>query len=125
MRGLSGAAASPSREVYSLSSSVQSGTGSRAERALAVGADQVIGDRAGLAEAQVAVVDHRRLAERVDRLELGRGQPGQVVAHVELDVVAGAEFLAEPQDALRARIVEVVDGDHRRGSPLAIACARL
>ena len=35
------------------------------------------------------------------------------VALVPLDLVGNAELLEQPEDALRARVVEVVDGDHR------------
>ena len=46
------------------------------------------------------------------RLQLRRRQPGGRVALVALDLVGRAQLLQQPQDALRARIVEVVDDEH-------------
>ena len=48
--------------------------------------------------------------------ELGRREHRLRVALVALDLVLDAELLEQPEHALRARIVEVVDGEHR---PLA------
>ena len=58
-----------------------------------------------------AVGDDGRFAERMDRAKLGRR------AHVRLpliadDLVGHAEFFQEPQHALRAGIVEMMDNEH-------------
>ena len=60
----------------------------------------------------LAVGDHRRLAERMHRLQFRRREHGRGVALVALHLIGHAELLQQPQDALRARIVEMMDGDH-------------
>lgn len=46
----------------------------------------------------------------MDLFELGRGEQGVWVALVAGELVGDFEFFEQPEDALRARIVEVVDG---------------
>ena len=69
------------------------------------------------ATVDAVVGQHRRLAERMDAGELGRRQHRLGVALVFLQLVGNLELLEQPEDALRARVVEVVDGDHRGVSP--------
>ena len=75
-------------------------------------ADDVIDDGAGLMDREFAVGDHRRLAQGVNLTKGVRRQPGLSVTLIGLDPVIDAQFLQEPEDALRARVVEVVDDDH-------------
>jgi hypothetical protein len=53
-----------------------------------------------------------RLAERVDGAQFRRRQHRLRIALVFLDLVVQAQFFKQPQDALRARVVQMVDGDH-------------
>jgi hypothetical protein len=90
--------------------------GLRLQAAVAVAPDQVLDDGAGFGHDGVAVLDHRRFAERVHGAQLRRRQHRLRVALVFLDLVFQAEFLQQPQDALGAGVVQVVDDDHgRRG----------
>ena len=84
----------------------------RGEAAGAVAVGEVLDDRAGLGERLVAVAHDGRLAERMHRAQLGRREHGLLVALVGLDLVLEAELLEQPQDALRARVVQMVDDDH-------------
>src|SRR5437879_5784249 len=52
------------------------------------------------------------LAERMHLAQRRRREHGLRVALIALDVVGEAELLEQPQHALRARVVEVVDDDH-------------
>ena len=83
----------------------------RDQPAFAIGVDDVFDDRAGFRDGVAVVGDDRRFAERMDRAQLGRR------AHVGLalvadDLVGHAEFFQQPQHALRAGIVEMMDGEH-------------
>ena len=84
------------------------------EAAVAMALDEVLEDGAGFGDHQALVADDRGLAERVHGAQLGRGQHGLGVALVMLDLVGEPELLKQPQDPLRAGVVEVVDGEHRR-----------
>ena len=84
----------------------------RDETARAVALDQVLDDRARLREHEVAVLDDRRAAERMDLLELRRRKHGLRIALVAHDGVRGAELFQHPQHTLRAGVVEMVDFDH-------------
>ena len=82
--------------------------------------DQIFDDSAGFGDdarfavgSIVGVDDHRRLAERMDGAQLGRGQHRRLVPRITLDLIAKPELLEHPQDALRARVFEVMDDDHR------------
>ncbi len=85
----------------------------RAQAALAVGGKQVLDDGTRLGDCDVALADHRRLAERVHALERGRGEHRLRIARIALDPVVDFQFLEQPQDALRTGVLEVVHGDHR------------
>jgi hypothetical protein len=77
-----------------------------------MGLQQIFNDGAGFGDPRVALVQHRRLAERVDGLQGGGRQHGLRVALIPLHLIGQAHFLQQPEDPLRAGIVEVVDGDH-------------
>jgi len=55
-------------------------------------------------------VDDRRFAQRVNRPQLGRRQADRL-ARVKHDLVIDAQLLEQPKNSLRARVVQVVDGD--------------
>jgi hypothetical protein len=86
----------------------------RREPALAVALEHVLDDRAGLGHGQRAVGHDRRLAERMHLPERRRREQRGRVALVALDLVRDCELLEQPEHALRARMVQVVDGQHRR-----------
>ena len=79
---------------------------------VAVAADDIVDDGAGFADHASVVRDDRRLAERVDRFQLRRSEPGCWVPLIMPDVIRNREFLEQPKDALGAGIVEVVDDDN-------------
>src|SRR6185369_6971099 len=54
------------------------------------------------------------LPERMHGAERRRCEHGLGVARVALHLVRDAELLQEPQDALRARVLEMMDDDHVR-----------
>ena len=91
------------------------------QTSLAVALDEVLEDRAGLGERDVAVRDHRRLSERVDLPERRRREHRLRVALVVLDLVGNAELFEQPEHALRARVVQVMDGEHGRSSSLSFS----
>src|SRR5260221_11860886 len=78
----------------------------------AVGRGEILDDRARLGERESAVGDYRRLAERMHRPQLGRREHRLRIALVGLDLVLQAELFEQPEHALRARVVQVVDEDH-------------
>src|SRR5260370_38674733 len=84
----------------------------RYQPARAVALDQVLHDGARLRERGVAIGDDRRLAERVHLAQRRRREHGPRIALVALDLVLEAELLQQPQQALGARVVQVVDDDH-------------
>ncbi|MNT49263.1 hypothetical protein D3C72_1861030 [compost metagenome] len=84
----------------------------RDQAAIAVALDQVLDDGARFGDGVGAVRNHGRLAQRVDGLQRGGRQHGFRVALVALDLVVEAQFLEQPEHALRARIVQMVDDDH-------------
>ena len=84
----------------------------RLEPTRAVALEQVFDDRARLGDRDVAVGDDRRLAERM-HLEQRRWRQHRLrVALVLLDLVRDDQLLQQPEHALRAGVVEVVDDDH-------------
>ena len=86
--------------------------GQFALRALSVGVDQVFQDRARFGNRLASIRDDGRLAQRVHGLQ-GRGcEPGLGVPRVHLQFVGQAQFLKQPEDTLRTRGFEVVNGDH-------------
>jgi len=105
------------------------------EATLAVPPHQVLEDGPGLGEHEVAIGDHRGLAERVHRAKLRRREHRSCVALVALHFVLEAELLEEPEDALRAGVIEMMEDDHgglgrcrgldsRRGRTLPEGAAR-
>ena len=71
--------------------------------------------------AVVLILDHRRLAKRMDAAQLGRREHGLLVSLVAPDLVRKFELLQHPQHTLRARVLEVMDDDGHAGSPAARA----
>ena len=88
------------------------GAGGWPQASLSVGFLEVFQDGARLGHHAGAVGDHRRLAQWVDGQQFGRGQHGLGVALVAPDLVGNAQLLQQPQHALGAGVVQVVDGDH-------------
>ena len=74
--------------------------------------EEIVHDRTGLDDPLPAILDHRGLAERIDREELWRREPRLGVALVAPDLVGKLELLQQPEDALRARVVQVVKDNH-------------
>ncbi|MEZ5894311.1 MAG: hypothetical protein R3C58_14355 [Parvularculaceae bacterium] len=58
------------------------------------------------------ILDHRRLAERVNRRQLFRREIGFLVARIAFDLIGNAEFFKQPQNALRAGVFKVMDDQH-------------
>jgi hypothetical protein len=87
------------------------------ETSVAIALEQVLDDGARFGHRGGAVGDHGRLAERVDGAQFRRRQHRLRVALVFFDLVLQSQFFEQPENALRARIVEVVDNDHRVLSP--------
>jgi uncharacterized sporulation protein YeaH/YhbH (DUF444 family) len=79
---------------------------------LAVLIDQIFDDRTRFGDGQAVIGNHRRLAERMHRAQLGRRQHRFRIALVTLDLVRHAEFFEQPQHALRAGVVQMMDGEH-------------
>src|SRR5260221_4607195 len=73
---------------------------------------QVLDDRARLRQREVALGEHRRLAERMHFAQRRGREHGLRIALVALDLIRKLELLEQPQHALRARVVEVMDYDH-------------
>ena len=71
--------------------------------------DQVFDDRPGFDQRMAVMLNHRRLAERVHLPELRRGEHGGLVPLIALDFVRQPELLEQPEDALRAAVLEVMD----------------
>ena len=65
-----------------------------------------------LREQQVAVADHRELAQRMHLDCVRRRKIGDRVACVRNDLVLQSKLFQQPEDALRAGVVEVMDDDH-------------
>ena len=84
----------------------------RSEPPLPVLSHHVLEDRPRLDHDGLAVAQHRRLAERVDLLQRLRREVRLRVALVVLDLVREAQLLEQPEDALGAGVVEVVDFEH-------------
>ena len=74
----------------------------------------------GFSEQQIAVVDHRRGADRMKRLVAGRRQHGDGVACGVFKLIGKAKFFAEPDDPLGLRFAEMVNDEHR-DPPLCMA----
>src|SRR5260370_19683968 len=78
---------------------------------LAVAADDVIDDGAGLRDPDVAVGDDRRLAERVHRLPLPPGSSCLRAELIALYVVGHLSLLQQPQYPLRAGVVAMMHSE--------------
>ena len=88
----------------------------RDQPAIAVGVDDVFDDRAGFRDGVAVVGDDGRFAERMHRAQLRRRQHVGL-ALIARDLVGHAELFQQPQHPLRARIIEMMNGEH--GGPPA------
>jgi len=80
--------------------------------AIAISADDVFGDRTRLGDDVAVVGDDRRFAERMNLCKLRGRQPGLRVALIVLDLIGKPQFLQQPQNSLRAGVVEVMKREH-------------
>ena len=83
----------------------------RDQAAIAIGADDVFADRAGLGDGVAIVGDDGRFAERMNGAQLLR-RPHVRLALIADDLVGHAELFEQPQHALRAGIVEMMNRQH-------------
>ncbi len=88
------------------------GAGRRGQAPAPVVPDDVIDDRPGFGDGAAVVGYDRGFAERVDLLELRRRQVRDGIAPVMCNCIVDTELFEQPQDALRARLVEVMEGNH-------------
>ena len=96
----------------------------RREPALAVSRHDVVDNRAGFGEHQIAIGNDGRGTDRMQRLVLRRRQHGDGITGIALQLVGDLQLLAEPDDALGLRFAEMMDGEHGRpcwygGTPLS------
>ena len=70
-----------------------------------------------LGDRPAVVGDHRRLAERMDRAQFRRREHGLRIARVSAHLVGETELFEEPERAMRARMVQVMDDDHGASNP--------
>src|SRR5690242_11441467 len=80
--------------------------------------NQVVDDRARLRNDTTVVCDDRRFAERMNRLELWRGEARLRIAFVQPQLVRQRKLLQQPQYPLRTRVVEMVNDDHVFPAPV-------
>ncbi len=80
--------------------------------AVAVSCNDVVDDGAGFGQHEIAVRDHGRRPDRVQRLVVGRRQHGDGIAGIALQLVGNAKLLAKPDDAFGLRLAEVMDDEH-------------
>ena len=80
-------------------------------QSLAISSDKVVDDRPGFGEAQRTILDDRRLSQGVDAPQARRREHRLRVPLVTNDFVVEPDLFEEPQDALRARIVQMMDLD--------------
>src|ERR1700733_1126034 len=85
-------------------------------QALAVSTDKIVDDCARFREAQSVVLYNWRLSQRMDAPQARRGALGLRVPLVGDDFVVEPDLFEEPQDALRARVVEMMNLDHGKNS---------
>src|ERR1700722_12259965 len=83
------------------------------EAAAAMPDDDVLDDSGRFSEQQVAILDQRCGAERMQRSELGRRKARDCVAPVAPRWVGNAQLSAEPGDTLGLRVAEIMDREHR------------
>ena len=93
----------------------------RAQCGVAGCVEQVFDDGAGFGHHRLAVADRRRLAQRVDGGEFGRRQRSLFVARIALDFAGHRQLFEQPEHALRARVLEVVDGQGHLATVLRTA----
>ena len=86
--------------------------GRRHQAPLAMALHQVLDDRARLRERELAVGEHRRLAERMHFAQRGGREHRLRIALIALDLVRQSQFLQQPQNSLRAGVVEVMKREH-------------
>jgi hypothetical protein len=86
--------------------------GRRNQPALSVSRDDIVADRAALAQYQVAIGDHRGDPHRVQRLVCVGGQAIVGAAVVKLELVVQPQFLAQPDDPFALGNPQVVDSQH-------------
>jgi hypothetical protein len=86
--------------------------GFRLQPAAAVTVDEIFGDGARFGQRQPAVGYDRRFAERMHGAQFRRRQHGRGMAPIGLDFIRKIKLLKQPEDAVRARLLEVMDGDH-------------
>ena len=86
--------------------------------------NQVLGDGARFRQHPAVELDDWRLAEGVDGLELGRRQKGGGIALVSLDLIGQAQLFEQPDDALGAGFVQVVQDYHNDLDSVAGRCVR-
>src|ERR1700730_6244390 len=79
----------------------------------AVALDQILDDRARFGDSEPVLGNHRRFAERMHRPQRRWRKHGLRVSLVAPNLVTDAEFFQQPQHALRTRVIEVVNRDHR------------
>ena len=84
----------------------------RHETAVAVGLYQVVDNGATLGQNQLAILQHRHLAQRVDAFQGIRCPQGFGITSVLVQFVGNAQQLQQPEDAQGAGLVEGVQGDH-------------
>ena len=94
----------------------------RHHRPLTIAADDVVDDRAGLRDLDVAVDDDGRFAERMDFRKLRRRQPRLWIALIAHHLMGRAQFFQEPEDALRAGVVKVMQREHGALPPGCFTC---
>ena len=86
----------------------------RQSRAISI--DKIVDDGAGLGEAQRTVLDDRRLSQGMDEPQAGRSKHRLRVPLVADNFVVEPDLFKEPQDTLRAEIVQMMDLDHGMNS---------
>ncbi len=89
------------------------GTCSRAKFAASL-VDQVFHNGTALGHGNVAIRNHRRFPQGVNFQQFGWGQVGFGVARIAGYLVRQAKFFKQPDNALRARVFQVVYFDHGR-----------
>ena len=85
----------------------------RDQFAVAIGGDDVFGDRARLRNGVAVVGDDGRFAKRMNGAQF-RGRAHVRLALIADDLIGDAEFFEQPQHALRAGIVEMMHRQHGR-----------
>jgi hypothetical protein len=81
------------------------------QSAVAIFGDDIVDDRAGLAEHLVAVAEHRRGAHGMQRLIRVRGQPRLWVPRIDDQIVVEPKLLTDPDNPLGLRNAEMMDGE--------------